>query len=63
MEFQKIINLIDMTSDNIDLPKKIINMKKNYSDNEKIKIEKPIIAFSINHDFIASKWNFRKLKN
>ena len=53
MEFQKIINLIDMTSDNIDLPKKRINMKKNYSDNEKMKIEKPIIAFSINHDSIA----------
>ena len=51
-----------MTSDNTDLPKKRINMKKNYSDNEKIKIEKPIIAFSINHDSIASKWNFRKLK-
>ena len=53
MEFQKIKNLIDMTSDNTDLPKKRINMKKNYSDKEKIKIEKPIIAFSINHDSIA----------
>ena len=53
MEFQKIINVIDTTSDNKDLPKKRINKKKNYSNNENIKIEKPIIAFSINHNSIV----------
>ena len=61
MEFQKIINLIDTTSDSKGLPKKRINKKKNYSNNKKIKIEKPIIAFSINHDSIVLKWNFKKL--
>ena len=50
MEFQKTLNLIDTTSDNKDLPKKRINKKKYYSNNKKIKIEKPIIAFSINHN-------------
>ena len=53
MEFQKIVNFIGTTSDNKDLPKKRINKKRNYSNNKEIKIEKPIIAFSINHDSIV----------
>ena len=57
MEFQKTINSLGITSDNKDLlkkpPKLMINKKKNYSNNKEIKIERPIIAFSIKHDTIA----------
>ena len=53
MEFQKIINSLEKTSDNKDLPKKGINKKKNYSNNKNIKIEKPIISISINHNSIV----------
>ena len=61
MEPQKTINSLKKTSDNKDLLKKRINKKKNYSNNKEIKIEKPIISFSINHDSILLKWNFKKL--
>ena len=54
MEFQKTINLLDITSDNKDLLKNrskfIINEKKNYSNNKEIKIERPIIVLSIKHN-------------
>ena len=53
MESQKTINSLEKTSDNKDLLKKRINKKKNYSNNKEIKIEKPIISFSINHDSIV----------
>ena len=53
MKSQKTINLLEKTSDNKDLPKKIINQKKNYSNNKEIKIEKPLISISINHDSIV----------
>ena len=54
MEFQKMINSLDITSDNKDLLKNrlkfMINKKKNYSNNKEIKIERPIIILSIKHD-------------
>ena len=57
MEFQKIINSLDITSDNKDLLKNIskfmINKKKNYSNNKEFKIERPIIVLSINHNTIV----------
>ena len=65
MEFQKIINSLDITSDNKDLFKKrskfMINKKKNYSINEEIKIKKPtlrsdsrdLIILSIKHNSIV----------
>ena len=53
MKSQKTINSPEKTSDNKDLLKKRINKKKNYSNNKKIKMEKPITSISINHDSIA----------
>ena len=53
MESQKIINLLEKTSDNKDLLKKRINKKKNYSNNKEIKMEKPIISITINHNSIV----------
>ena len=54
MEFQKTINSLDITSDNKDLLKNrskfMINKKKN---NKEIKIERPIIAFSIKHNTVV----------
>ena len=50
MKSQKNINLPEKTFDNIDLPKKKVNKKKN---NKKIKIEKPILFISFNHDSIV----------
>ena len=47
MDFQKTINLPEKT---FDLPKKKVNKKKN---NKKIKIEKPILSISFNHDSIV----------
>ena len=53
MESQKTINLPEKTTDNKDLLKKRIDKKKIYSDNKKIKTEKPIISISINHNTIV----------
>ena len=53
MEFQKTINSPEKTSDNKDLLKKRINKKKNYSNNKKIKMEKPITSFTVSHDSLA----------
>ena len=53
MESQKTINSLEKTSDNKDLLKKRINKKKNYSNNKEIKMEKPIISISINHNSIV----------
>ena len=53
MESQKTINLLEKTSDNKDLLRKRTNKKRNYSRNKEIKIEKPILSFSINHDSIV----------
>ena len=50
MESQKTINLPEKTSDNKNLPKKKVNIKKN---NKEIKIEKPILFISFNHDSIV----------
>ena len=50
MESQKTINLPEKTPDNKDLLKKRINRKKN---NKEIKVEKPILSFSFNHDSIV----------
>ena len=44
------INLPEKTSDNKNLPKKKLNKKKN---NKEIKIEKPILFISFNHDSIV----------
>ena len=56
MEFQKIINLLDTTSDDKDLLKKgskfMIDMKKNYSISKKIKINTPMLR-SDSHDLIV----------
>ena len=53
MDFQKTINSLEKTSDGKDLPKRRINKKKNDSNNEEIKIEKPIISISINHNSVV----------
>ena len=50
MESIKTINLHEKTSDNIYLLKKRVNEKKN---NKEIKIEKPILSISFNHDSIV----------
>ena len=50
MESQKTINLPQKNSDNKNLPKKKVNRKKN---NKEIKIEKPILSISFNHDSIV----------
>ena len=50
MESQETINLPEKTSNNKDLPKKKVNKKKN---NKEIKIEKPVLFFSFNHDSIV----------
>ena len=50
MEFQKIINLPEKTPDNKDLPRKKVKKKKN---NKEVKIEKPILSISFNHDSIV----------
>ena len=49
MEFQKTINLPKKTSSNNDLSKKETIRKKP----KEIKIEKPILSISINHDSIV----------
>ena len=50
MESLKAINLPEKTSDNKNLPKQKVNKKKN---NREIKIEKPILFISFNHDSIV----------
>ena len=50
MESQTTINLPEKASNNKDLPKKKVNRKK---IKKKIKIEKPILSFSFNHDTIV----------
>ena len=49
MESQKTINLPEKTN-NKDLQKKKVNKKRNKKE---IKIEKPILSFSFNHDSIV----------
>ena len=53
MKSQKTINSLEKTSDNKDLLKKESIRKTNYGNNKKIKMEKPIISFSIKHDSIV----------
>ena len=50
MESQKTINLPEKPSNNKDLPNKKVNRKKNKKE---IKVEKPILSFSFNHDSIV----------
>ena len=50
MESKKTMSLPEKTLDNEDLPKKKVNKKKN---NKEIKIEKPILPISFNHDSIV----------
>ena len=50
MEPKKTINLPEKTSDNIDLPKKKVNKNNN---NKEIRIEKPILSISFNHDSVV----------
>ena len=50
MESKITINLPEKTSDNKNLPKKKLNKKKN---NKEIKIEKPILFISFNHNSIV----------
>ena len=50
MESKITINLPEKTSDNKNLPKKNVNKKNN---NKEIRIEKPILSFSFNHDSIV----------
>ena len=47
MESEITINLPEKTSDNKNLPKKKVNKERNKKE---IKIEKPILSFSFNHD-------------
>ena len=54
MEFIKTTNLPEKTSNNKDLLKKRVNRKKkNRSNDKEIKMEKPILSISINHDSIV----------
>ena len=65
MEFQKLINSIDITSDDKDLLKKgsklMIDKEKNYSVNKEIRIKSPmlksdlreLIVLSIKHNSIV----------
>ena len=50
MESIKTINLPEKTSDNKYLLKKRVNKKKN---SKEIRIEKPILSISFNHDSIV----------
>ena len=50
MESKITINLTEKTSNDKDLLKKKVNKKKN---NKEIKIEKPVLSFSFNHDSIV----------
>ena len=50
MKSKKTINFPEKTPDNKDLPTKKVNRKKN---SKEIKIEKPILFFSFNHDSIV----------
>ena len=50
MESKKTTNLPEKTLDNKNLPKKKVNKKKNKKE---IKIEKPILSISFNHDSIV----------
>ena len=55
MEFQKIINLLDMTSDNKDLPRFVTKKwmevydrsEKNYGINKEIRIKKPMVRSNL----------------
>ena len=49
----KTINLLETISDNKDLVKSKSKFKINKKKNKEIKIEKPIIAFSIKHNSIV----------
>ena len=53
MESQKTINLPEKTSDNKNLLKKKESIRKKITVITEIKMEKPIISFSINHESIA----------
>ena len=53
MESQKTINSLEKTSDHRDSLRKKANKKENYSSNKEIKIGKPMLSFSINHDSIV----------
>ena len=50
MECKITINLSEKTADNKNLPKKKVNKKKN---SKEIRIEKPILSISFNHDSIV----------
>ena len=50
MESKITINLPEKTSDNKNLPKKKVYKKKN---NKEIRIEKPILSISFNHDSVV----------
>ena len=50
MESKNPINFPEKTSNDKDLPKKKVNKKRN---KKKIKVEKPILSFSFNHDSIV----------
>ena len=50
MEFKKTVNLPEKASDNKNLTKKKVNKNNN---NKGIKIAKPILSVSFNHDSIV----------
>ena len=50
MESQTTINLPEKTSNNKDLTKKKVNRK---NIKKEIKIEKPLLSYSFNHDSIV----------
>ena len=55
MEFQKIVNLLDITSDNKDLPKYVSKKwiavydqsEKNYNLNKEIRIKTPMLTLDL----------------
>ena len=53
MEAQKTINSLETILDNKDLVKNKSKFKVNKKKNKEIKIEKPIISFIINYDFVV----------
>ena len=53
MKFQKTINSLETIPDNKDLGKNKLKFMINKKKTKEIKIEKPIIAFSIKHSSIV----------
>ena len=74
MEFQKIVNLLDITSDNKDLPKYVTKKcievydqsEKNYNPNKEIRIKRPMLRsdlWDFSDAYIVVKGNITLERN